>query len=70
MIGDPDRLDLALLAAPTAPALSNVDVALVDRDVTSGEVIEGCWAVGYPSFQEIARDAAGSSVRETARAAG
>jgi hypothetical protein len=67
LVGDPDHLDLALLAVPAAPALSGVAVALVDRDVTTGEVIEGCWAVGYPSFQEIARDDAGSSVRETAQ---
>jgi Trypsin-like peptidase domain/WD domain, G-beta repeat len=69
LIGDPDRLDLALLAVPAAPALPGVAVALVDRDVTTGEVIEGCWAVGYPSFQEVARDVA-ESVRETAQVRG
>jgi hypothetical protein len=69
LVGDPDRLDLALLAVPATPALSGVAVALVDRDVTTGEVIEGCWAVGYPSFHEVARDAAGS-VRETAQVRG
>src|SRR4029453_9216519 len=51
------------------PALPNIAVALVDRDVTTGEVIEGCWAVGYPSFQEVARDGA-VSVRETAQVRG
>ena len=69
LIGDPDNLDLALLAVPAAPPLSGVAVALVDRDVATGEVIEGCWSVGYPSFQEVARDAAGS-VRETAQVRG
>src|SRR6266508_5440160 len=66
LVGDPDRLDLALLAVPAARALPDVDVALVDQDVTTGEVIENCWAVGYPSFQEVTRDASGS-VRETAQ---
>jgi WD40 repeat protein len=70
LLGDPDHLDFALLAVPAAPALPKVAVALVDRDVTTGEVvIEGCWAVGYPSFQEVARDVAGS-VRETAQVRG
>jgi len=71
LVGDPDHLDLALLAVPTAPALPNVAMALVDRDVTTGKaVIEDCWAVGYPSFQEMGRDGAGSSVRETAQVLG
>lgn len=65
LIGDPDRLDLALLDVPEADVLPPIEVAVVDREVTGGEVIENCWAVGYPAFAEVRRDAAGRSIRET-----
>jgi Trypsin-like peptidase domain/AAA ATPase domain len=65
LVGDPDRLDLALLEVPEAEVLPQVEVAVVDRDVTGGEVIEDCWAVGYPEFAEVRRDATGRSLRET-----
>jgi hypothetical protein len=36
--------------------LPHVPVAVVDRDPSSGALVEGCWAVGYPAFQEDERD--------------
>ena len=54
--GDPGRLDLALLEIPgLAEPLPHVPVAVVDRDIETGEDVEDCWAVGYPAFQEIKR---------------
>jgi hypothetical protein len=70
LIGDQDRLDLAMLEVPTAPAFPNVPIAIVDRDVATGDMVEGCWAVGYPSFQEIRRDDSAGWVRETAQVSG
>lgn len=68
-IGDPDRFDLALLGVCDLPdALPPLPVVVVDRDVTSGEYVEA-WSV-YPLFQEIERDGAGRSVRETAEVRG
>jgi hypothetical protein len=65
LVGDPDRLDLALLEVPEAEVLPQIEVAVVDRDVSGGDVIENCWAVGYPEFAEVHRDAGGRSIRET-----
>ena len=38
LVGDFDQFDLALLEVPDAEALPYVEVAVVDRDVTAGEV--------------------------------
>jgi hypothetical protein len=70
LIGDEDRLDLAMLEIPEASTLPDVPVAIVNRDVVTGGMVEDCWAVGYPSFQEVTRDGSGRSVRETAQVKG
>jgi Trypsin-like peptidase domain len=71
LVGDPDRLDLALLELPgLEDPLPPVDIAIVDRDTRSGTFVEGCWSVGYPAFQEVERDANGRSLRETAQVGG
>jgi WD40 repeat protein len=70
LIGDPDRLDLALLDVPEAEDLVSVRVAAVNRNVAGGEFVERCWAVGFPLFQEVQRDKAGRSQRETAHVRG
>jgi hypothetical protein len=71
LVGDPDRLDLALLEVPELEEpLPPVDIAIVDRDTPTGTFVEGCWSVGYPAFQEVVRDASGRSVRETAQVGG
>jgi hypothetical protein len=67
--GDSDRLDLALLDVPGAEDLPHVPIAVVDRDTSSGALVEGCWAVGYPAFQEDVRHGR-RLVRETAHVAG
>jgi WD40 repeat protein len=69
LIGEPDGFDLAILDVPEGELLGPVPVALVNRDVSRGEYVEG-WAVGYPEFQELARDARGRSIRETAEVEG
>lgn len=66
--GDSDRLDLALLEVSEVEELPYVPIAVVDRDTSSGALVEGCWAVGYPAFQEDQRQ--GRLVRETAHVAG
>ena len=56
LVGDQDHFDVALLHVRDGPELPPVPLARVDRNVSSGElVIEGCWAVGYPEFQEVTR---------------
>jgi WD40 repeat protein len=66
LAGDPDTVDLALLELRDEIAeLPPPPVAAVDRDAPVPVPVEGCWAVGYPLFQEI-RSAAGV-VRETAQ---
>ena len=66
LVGDPDTVDLALLElCEEAAELSSPPVAAVDRDAPVPVPVEGCWAVGYPLFQEV-RSAAGV-VRETAQ---
>ncbi len=70
LIGDPDRLDLAVLDVPEAEDLASVPVALVNWEVTGGELIERCWAVGYPAFQEVKRDDAGRWLKDTAQVNG
>jgi WD40 repeat protein len=66
LAGDPDAVDLALLELCDQTAeLPAPPVAVVDRDVPVPAPVEGCWAVGYPLFQEV-RSAAGV-VRETAQ---
>jgi hypothetical protein len=67
--GDSGRLDLALLDLQEAEELPHVPIAVVDRDTASGAVVEGCWAVGYPAFQEDEREGRGA-VRETAHVSG
>ena len=71
LVGDPDDADLALLQLtdeaaelPTTPA-----VASVNRDAAVPVPVDGCWAVGYPLFQEVASSSAGSDpvTRETAQ---
>src|SRR4051812_47157634 len=46
--GDPDSLDLAVLAVPDAPLLDPFEVAVVNREVGVGQFVKGCWSVGYP----------------------
>ena len=70
LIGTPARLDLAMLEVSEADLLGAVPVAVVNRDVVAGEFVENCWAVGYPAFQEVARDNDGRSLRETAEVRG
>ncbi len=69
LIGDPRGLDLTLMEVPDAEDLPNVPIAVVDRDVVTGGVVEGCWSIGYPSFQEVKR---GESrwLRETVQVGG
>jgi hypothetical protein len=64
LAGDPDTVDLALLKlCDQATELPAPPVAVVDRDVPVP--VEGCWAVGYPLFQEV--ESAAGVVRETAQ---
>ena len=72
LIGDVDRLDLALLdVRDLKEPFPSLRVATVDRDTSAGDqMIEGCWSVGYPLFQEVERDADGHVVRETAQVHG
>ena len=64
LAGDPDMVDLALLELrDPAAELPAPPVAVVDRGAPVPVPVEGCWAVGYPLFQEI-RSGAGV-VRET-----
>jgi hypothetical protein len=69
LIGNQEKLDLALLKVPGAEALPHVPVAAVNRDVTTGRFVERCWSVGYPEFQEVQREG-GLSVRKTAQVDG
>ena len=67
LAGDPDTVDLALLELRgQAAELPALPVAAVDRDAPVPVPVEGCWAVGYPRFQEIP-SAVGVAVRETAQ---
>ena len=67
LAGDPDTVDLALLELCDETAeLPSPPVAVVDRDAPVPVPVEGCWAVGYPLFQE-AESAATGVVRETAQ---
>jgi DNA polymerase III delta prime subunit len=71
LIGDPNRLDLALLEVPEAEVLPGVEVAGVNRDVaTGGQLVDNCWALGYPAFTEIDRDGTGRSRRVTEQVRG
>jgi Trypsin-like peptidase domain len=66
LAGDPDTVDLALLELrDQAAGLPPPPVAAVDRDAPVPVPVEGCWAVGYPLFQEI--PSASGVVRETAQ---
>ncbi len=66
LAGDPDTVDLALLELCDQTAeLSAPPVAAVDRDAPVPVPVEGCWAVGYPLFQEV--ESASGVVRETAQ---
>jgi hypothetical protein len=56
LVGEKDDFDVALFEVADAPDLPPVSVVGVNRDVTRGDVVvDGCWAVGYPEFQEIRR---------------
>ena len=69
LAGDPDTVDLALLElCDQAAELPAPPVAAVDRDAQVPVPVEGCWAVGYPLFQEI--PSAAGVVRETAQVRG
>ncbi len=46
LIGNPGRCDLALVHVPEAADLPGVPVGRVDRNVTGGDVVAGCWSVG------------------------
>ena len=66
LAGDPDTVDLALLELPDEiVGLPAPPVAAVDRDAAVPVPVEGCWAVGYPLFQEV--ESAAGVVRETAQ---
>ena len=66
LAGDPDTVDLALLELRDEIAeLPAPPVAAVDRDAPVPVPVEGCWAVGYPLFQEV--ESAAGVVRETAQ---
>jgi Trypsin-like peptidase domain len=66
LAGDPDTVDLALLELCDQSAeLPPPPVAAVDRNAPVPVPVEGCWAVGYPLFQEVG--SAVGVVRETAQ---
>ena len=66
LAGDADTVDLALLElCDQAAELPAPLVAVVDRDAPVPVPVEGCWAVGYPLFQEV--ESAEEVVRETAQ---
>jgi WD40 repeat protein len=66
LAGDPGTVDLALLELCDESAeLPTPPVAAVDREVPVPVPVEGCWAVGYPLFQEV--ESAAGVVRETAQ---
>ncbi len=66
LAGDPETVDLALLELRDETAeLPPLPVAAVDRDAPVPVPVEGCWAVGYPLFQEV--ESAAGVVRETAQ---
>ena len=66
LASDPDTVDLALLELRDEIAeLPPPPVAAVDRDAPVPVPVEGCWAVGYPLFQEV--EPAAGVVRETAQ---
>jgi len=70
LVGHVDQFDVALLDVEGIDPLEPVQIARIDRDVPSGEVVvERCWAVGYPVFQEIV-DRDRPPVRETAHVRG
>ena len=65
LAGDPDTVDLALLELRDEIAeLPPPPVAAIDRDAPVPVPVEGCWAVGYPLFQEV-ESAKKKMVRET-----
>ena len=70
LVGHPDRCDLALLEVPAAEDLPPVPVARVNREVKTGEVIGGCWSVGYPQFRQTDRDRDGRSLRDVEQVEG
>ena len=64
--GDPDTVDLALLElCDQAAELAPLPMAVVDRNSPVPAPVEGCWAVGYPLFQEV--ESAKKIMRETAQ---
>jgi WD40 repeat protein len=66
LVGDPGTVDLALLElCDEISELPSLPVARIDRDAPVPVPVEGCWAVGYPLFQEVESDA--GVVRETAQ---
>jgi WD40 repeat protein len=66
LAGDPSTVDLALLElCDEIAVLPPPPVAVVDRDAPVPVPVEGCWAVGYPLFQEV--ESAAGVVRETAQ---
>ena len=66
LVGDPDTVDLALPELCDESALLPAPpVAAVDQDAPVPVPVEGCWAVGYPLFQEVT--SAAGVVRETAQ---
>jgi WD40 repeat protein len=71
-IGDVDGPgpDLALIELPDPfVPLPPMKLATVDRTTSSGTVVEGCHAIGYPEFMEH-RTADGAVLRETVDAYG
>ena len=66
LAGNADTVDLALLEFRDEIAeLPTPPVAAVDRDAPVPVPVEGCWAAGYPLFQEVKSDT--GVVRETAQ---
>jgi WD40 repeat protein len=66
LAGDPGTADLALLElGDGVPELPPLAVAGIARDIPVPVPVDGCWAVGYPQFQEV--KSASGVVRETAQ---
>jgi Trypsin-like peptidase domain len=70
-VGDPDRLDLALVELTAlADEFEWVPVAVIDRDSESGAFVDGCWATGFPQFGEVRAPGRKGTVRKSIQVGG